>query len=306
MHTFPKRSAAARRLFRHVMPAFVSLGVLPFIACSPPPPAAPPEPPPPVPAPELIAEPPEREPESELEAAPAAGQPGVTGAVRAAVDATDRSEDDRVLDPQRQPDRLLSFFGIAPGMRVAELGAGGGYTTELLARVVGPAGRVYGQNNKFVLERFAAGPWGERLKKPALANVTRVDTEFDAPLPDDARNLDAVLVVLFYHDTVWFGADRKKMNTAVHRALKPGGVYGIVDHSARPGEGLSQTKTLHRIEEAALTKEVQEAGFVLEASADFLRNPEDSRDWNASPSAAAERRGMSDRFVLRFKKPGGA
>lgn len=307
VNTRLKHSAAVRRMLGYLTAACVSFGFLALVACSPPPPAAPPEPLPPVPEPSPIEEPapPEPAPEAQPKAAAAAGEPAISSAVAAAVAAPDRSADDRALDPQRQPDKLLSFFGIAPGMRVAELGAGGGYTTELLARVVGPEGRVYGQNNKFVLERFAEGPWGERLKKSALANVKRVDAEFDAPLPADAVNLDAVLVVLIYHDTVWLGTDRNKMNAAVYRALKPGGVYGIVDHSARPGDGPSQAQTLHRIEEAVVTKEVEAAGFVLDASADFLKNPEDPRDWNASPRAAGERRGKSDRFVLRFKKPEG-
>jgi predicted methyltransferase len=69
------------------------------------------------------------------------------------------------------------------------------------------------------------------------------------------------------------------------------------------GEGLSVVKTLHRIEESVVKAEVTQAGFVLDAEADFLRVPDDTRDWSASPRTAGERRGHSDRFVLRFKKP---
>jgi hypothetical protein len=93
------------------------------------------------------------------------------------------------------------------------------------------------------------------------------------------------------------------MNRAVYDALKPGGIYAIVDHSAKKGAGLSVTQSLHRIEEQVLRSEVEAAGFELAAEADFLRKPEDTRDWNASPSAAGDRRGESDRFVLRFVKP---
>ncbi|MEO8040329.1 MAG: SAM-dependent methyltransferase, partial [Betaproteobacteria bacterium] len=82
-----------------------------------------------------------------------------------------------------------------------------------------------------------------------------------------------------------------------------GGVYVIVDHSARPGAGTSVAETFHRIDEAVVKDEVGAAGFVLDAEADFLRNPADTRDWNDSPRAAGERRGTSDRFVLRFRKP---
>ncbi len=221
----------------------------------------------------------------------------------AVVAAADRSDADRALDAGRHPAEMLAFFDIRPGMRVAELGAGGGYTTELLARTVGPKGRVYGQNPKAVLERFAEKPWSERLAKPVNAPVVRVDREFDDPLPPDAKNLDAVLIVLFYHDTVWLGADRARMNAAVFAALKKGGIYGVIDHSALAGAGTSVTKTLHRIEESSVVAEIEKAGFRLDATADFMRNPADARDWNDSPSAAAERRGTSDRFVLKFKKP---
>ena len=215
----------------------------------------------------------------------------------------DRSEADRALDAGRFPAETLAFFGIRTGMRVAELGAGGGYTTELLARVVGPTGRVYGQNPKFILERFAEKPWSERLTKPVNVPVVRVDREFDDPLPPEAKDLDAVLIVLFYHDTVWLETDRQRMNRAVFAALKSGGIYGVIDHSGRPGTGTTETKSLHRIEESVLVSEVERAGFKLDAAAEFMRNPADARDWNASPTAAGERRGTSDRFVLKFSKP---
>ncbi|MFO0585989.1 MAG: SAM-dependent methyltransferase [Polyangiaceae bacterium] len=228
----------------------------------------------------------------------------IPAAVRAAVDAADRSPDDRALDGGRHPAELLAFFGVAPGQKVAELGAGGGYTTELLARVVGPTGKVWGQNTKFILEKFAEKPWSARLEKPALKGVVvRADREFDDPLPPEATNLDGVFMVLIYHDTVWWKADRAKMLASVFKALKSGGTFGIVDHSGRPGTGMTETETLHRIEEKAVRDEVEKAGFKLAAEASFLKNPADTRDWNDSPRVAAERRGTSDRFVLKFVKP---
>ncbi len=235
--------------------------------------------------------------------APKVGATTVSAAIRAAVDAPDRSEADRALDKGRHPAEILAFFGIQPGMHVADLGAGLGYTTELLARVVGPKGFVYGQNNKFILDRFAETPWSARLEKPAMKNVVRVDREFADPLPPEAHDLDAVVMILFYHDTVWLGTDRARMNAAIFRALKPGGVFAIVDHSAKAGTGISDVQTLHRIDEAALRKEVGAAGFRLAAMSDLLRNPSDSRDWNDSPLAAGERRVTSDRFTLVFVKP---
>jgi predicted methyltransferase len=229
----------------------------------------------------------------------------VQPAIRAIVDAPDRSDDDRKLDAGRQPGEMLAFFGIAPGMKVAELIAGGGYTAEILARAVGPAGVVYGQNNRFVLERFAEKGWAARLAKPIMKNVVRVDRELEDPLPPEAKNLDAVFMVLFYHDTVWQKTDREKMNRAIFAALKPGGVFAVIDHSGRPGTGTGEAQTLHRIEEKVVREELERAGFKLAGEGAFLRNPADARDWNASPRAAAERRGTSDRFVLKLVKPAG-
>jgi predicted methyltransferase len=226
----------------------------------------------------------------------------VPPSIRAIVEAGDRSDQDREIDAGRHPGELLAFAAVAPGMRVAEIVAGGGYTTELLARAVGPTGTVYSENTKFIVDHFAAKPWGERLAKPALKNVVRVVRDLDDPLPPDAKGLDAVFVVLVYHDAVWMGADRDKLNRAVFAALKPGGELVVVDHSAKDGTGLSDVKTLHRIDEHAVIEEVERAGFHLAAEADFLRNASDARDWNDSPKAAAERRGKSDRFVLKFVK----
>jgi predicted methyltransferase len=188
-------------------------------------------------------------------------------------------------------------------MRVAEITAGFGYTTELLARIVGPEGKVYAQNSRFILEKFAEKGWSERLAKPVNKNVVRVDRELDDPLPPDATELDAVINVLFYHDTFWMKTDRARMNSAIFAALKRGGVYGIVDHSGRPRTGASEVQSLHRVEEKVVREEIEKAGFKLAAESAVLRNPNDSMDWNASPRAAGEKRGTSDRFVLKFVKP---
>lgn len=227
----------------------------------------------------------------------------VSKAAKAIVDAKDRLEADRALDAGRHPGELLTFFDVKPGMKVAELFAGGGYTTELLARAVGKRGVVYAENNKFILERFAAKPWAERLARAVAKNVVRVDRELDDPLPPEAKELDAVFSVLIYHDTFWLGADRAKMNAAIFAALKPGGVYAVVDHSGREGSGSSEVQSLHRIEESVVKAEIEQAGFTLAEEGAFLRNPQDSRDWNDSPMAAQGRRGTSDRFVLKFVKP---
>jgi predicted methyltransferase len=219
------------------------------------------------------------------------------------VDAPDRSPEDRALDPGRHPVEMLNFLALTEGMRVAELGAGRGYSTELLARAVGPSGVVYAQNSPSMLKRIGETPWADRLKKPVMANVVRLDRDFDDPLPADVRDLDAVIFLFIYHDTVWMKTDRDRMNHAVYNALKPGGIYVVADHSSRVGAGAGDAETFHRIDQATLEQEVEKAGFRLVGEADFLRNPNDARDWNDSPRAAGDRRGTSDRFILRFIKP---
>ena len=219
------------------------------------------------------------------------------------VAASDRSPEDRALDAGRHPAELLAFLGLRPGMRVAEISAGGGYTTELLARAVAPTGVVYGQNAKLILEKFAEKPWSTRLEKPIMKSVVRVDREFDDPLPPEAKNLDLVIDNLFYHDTVWQKTNRDQMNRAILAALRPGGNYVVIDHSGRSGTGTTEAETLHRIDEQVVVAEVQSAGFKLAEESGFLRNPADTRDWSASPRVAGEKRGTSDRFALKFVKP---
>ena len=226
----------------------------------------------------------------------------VPPAIAAVVAAPDRSADDKAMDAGRHPGETLAFFGVAPGMKVAEIAAGRGYTSELLARAVGDTGKVWSVNNKTFLG-FVGEDWAKRLATPAMKNVVRVDRELDDPLPPDAKDLDLVVDVLNYHDTVWMKVDRDKMNRAIFAALKPGGVYGIIDHNGRAGVGITEVQTNHRIEESTLIADVEKSGFKLQSEAEFLRNPSDTRDWNPSPRAAGERRGTSDRFVLKFVKP---
>jgi predicted methyltransferase len=136
------------------------------------------------------------------------------------------------------------------------------------------------------------------MKAPAMANVVLVVREFDDPVPADVRNLDLITFNFNYHDTAYMGVDRAKMNRAVFDALKRGGVYIVADHSAKPGAGVDATKTLHRIEESLVRKEVEAAGFRLAATGDFLRNPDDPRDTPVFKNPV-----RNDEFVLRFVKP---
>ena len=222
------------------------------------------------------------------------------------VDSPDRSEADRTLDPGRHPKEMLRFLGVRNGMKVLDLGAGPGYTTELIARAVAPGGVVYMQNDPRWLP-FLKDALAERFTHPAMQGVVRADVPFDDPVPPDARDLDLAVMNVIYHDVVNMPVDRARMNKAIFDALRPGGAYIVIDSSAKEGTGLAETKTLHRIDESVVRDEVQSAGFRLESESEFLRNPADARDWNASPPAAekAGKRGTSDRFALRFVKPSG-
>jgi predicted methyltransferase len=230
------------------------------------------------------------------------GAAPVSAAFAALVAAPDRTAADLALDPGRKPAEMLTFLDVRPGMRVADLGAGGGYTTELLARAVGPTGTVYSQNPKGFVSMVGQA-WNARLARPALARVVPVVRDFDEPLPFEAHQLDLVVMNVVYHDTVWLRTDRPRMNRAIFDAVAPGGALVIIDSSAADGGGETAAYELHRIEESLVRAEVTSVGFRLVGTSEFLRNPDDARDWNPAPNEAGARRGTSDRFALRFVKP---
>jgi len=216
---------------------------------------------------------------------------------RAIVASADRSEADRQTDQRRNPELLLAFTGARPGMRVLDMGAGAGYSTELLARAVGSGGTVYAQDSPGVSPR-AKERFDERAKTPAMRNVVRVLQDYDDPVPPGVNDLDLITFFFAYHDTAFMSVDRAKMNRALFGALKPAGALVIADHSALPGAGTSVAKSLHRIEEATLRREIEAAGFRLAAEGDFLRHREDPRD-----SIVFRPQVPVDEFVLRFVRP---
>ena len=209
----------------------------------------------------------------------------------------ERPEDERKLDAGRKPEEVLKFFGVKPGDKVADIMAAGGYYTAILSQVVGDKGVVYSVNNAFI-KGFVKDKLDVRLQNPMFANVKHIDGEMDKlALPTDG-SLDFVLIHLNYHDLVLKNDNRAAMNKAIFAALKPGGVYGIVDHYAKDGSGSEFTESLHRIDKAVEVKEVTDAGFVLAKEGDMLRHPEDPRT-----EGVFKHRGETDRFVLRFEKP---
>jgi predicted methyltransferase len=215
----------------------------------------------------------------------------------AIIAASDRTDADRQTDKRRDPMLLLTFAAPRPGMKVLDMGAGGGYSTELMARAVAPNGVVYGQNAADLGER-AKTRFEARLNTPAGKNIVSLVRPYDDPVPAEARDLDLITFLFYYHDTTYMSVDRAEMNRKLYAALKPGGVLVIADHSARPGDGTSVGKTFHRIEESALRREVEAAGFKLVAQGDFWRHPEDTRDFSIQPPTRPV-----DEFVLKFQKP---
>jgi predicted methyltransferase len=216
----------------------------------------------------------------------------------AIVASPDRSDGDRQADQRRQPARMLAFAGVKPGMKVLDMEANAGYSTELLARAVGPTGVVYAQDSSAVIERFVKDKFDIRAQKPAMKNVVHVVRNFDDPIPPEVSGLDMITFFFAYHDVTYMEVDRAEMNRKMFAALKPGGFLVIADHSARPGDGTTVAKTLHRIEESALRQEIEAAGFKLATEADFLRHPEDPRD-----AAVFRPQIPTDEFVLKYQKP---
>lgn len=259
---------------------------------------------------------------------PLAAQPLSQQQIDAIIAAPDRSQADRTNDLRRKPAPLLAFIDARPGMTALDVSAAGGYTTELLARAIGPTGVVYGQSqprdpnakpppapegnsNPNLPAAAPAGPFrpspqalAERTAKMqqagvAAAPIIALSRPFADPAPGELTGkVDLVTLMFNYHDMGHLGVDRAAMNRGIFAALKPGGHYVIGDHAGRPGTGISEAGTLHRIEEAFLRAEVEKAGFRLEAEGTFLRNPNDPRDKNTPDPPQPK-----DEMVLKFVKP---
>jgi len=273
-----------------------------------------------------------------MQASPPAAPTLTPDRIAQIVASPERSAADRTNDIRRKPEPMLAFIGIRPGMVALDVSAGGGYTTELLARAIGPGGQVYGQspprNPNQAPPRPAAAEGNSRpdLAAPApsapqpaasaplrtsaialaerearlrsanvaAATLVAVPQPFEDPVPAALADgkLDLVTLMFNYHDLGFLGVDRAQMNRAIFRALKPGGLFVVADHAGRPGTGISESGTLHRIEETFLRREVEAAGFKLAAQGLFLRNPGDPRDKNTPEPAQPK-----DEFVLKFVKP---
>ena len=220
----------------------------------------------------------------------------------AAVLASDiRPAEDRARDAARHTAETLAFARVQPGQKIADMIIGGGYFTRIFSAAVGPEGRVVAwQPAEFI--GFQAS-YGESLTEvDALANVDAIRSPIGAP--EFPSGLDLVFTAQNYHDLHLdpFAEDTAaKVNAAVFQALKPGGLYVVIDHHAAAGSDLAAADSLHRIDIEAVKREVTAAGFVLDGESDLLADAADPRTANVfDPSI----RGKTSQFMLRFRKPG--
>ena len=231
-------------------------------------------------------------------ASPVLAQTAPSAAYQSAVADTLRPADEVARDPLRHPAEMLAFAQVRPGQKIADIRPGAGYFTRLFARVVGEGGHVYAFVPNKTAER--ENPRADALVA-AYPNVSRVNGDLDAMTFD--APLDVVFMSQEYHDfhIPRFGVDVTKMNADIFKALKPGGLFVVIDHQAAPGAGNTAVETLHRIEGAQLRREVEAAGFVFDGETSAVANPADDHSLNVFDEAI---RGKTDQFVYRFRKPG--
>jgi predicted methyltransferase len=209
-----------------------------------------------------------------------------------AINSAARTDEDRKSDDKRKPAEFLAFAKVHPGMKVLDLAAGGGTSSALLAAAVAPGGEVWAQSSKPNPKLEA------RMASGKVSNLHADVAPIDNPAAKGMPALDLVVINMNYHDVVNSPVDRTAMNKHVYEALKPGGYFVVIDNSAKAGSGLSATKTLHRIDEAAVVEEVTKAGFKVDDKSDYLRAPSDPREQPFYEMKSAP----DDKFAIRFVK----
>lgn len=218
-----------------------------------------------------------------------------------ALSATTRPADDRARDEVRHTAETLAFARVRPGQRIADMIIGGGYFTRVFSAAVGPGGRVTAwQPAEFIA--FQASYGDSLTAVDALPNVDAIRSPMAAP--DFPAGLDLVFTAQNYHDlhlNIAPADTASRVNAAAFAALKPGGLYVVIDHHAVAGAPMTSADTVHRIDIEAVKREVLAAGFVLDGESDLLSNPADPRTANVFDGSI---RGRTSQFMLRFRKPG--
>lgn len=225
-------------------------------------------------------------------------RPNLQAVHAAAVADSRRLPEEVARDPLRKPVEMLAFARLEPGDAIADVRPEEGYFTRLFAPAVGPTGHVYAvvPNQTAARENAFADAMAATYPNVSRWTGALEEMTFDRPL-------DVVFMGQEYHDFVIprFNVDVARMNAAVYAALKPGGLYVILDHQSAPGSGTSVVGTLHRIEGSALRAQVEAAGFIFDGESTAVANPADDHSLSVFDPAI---RGRSDQFVYRFRKPG--
>jgi predicted methyltransferase len=221
---------------------------------------------------------------------------GVPNYISKAVADPSRPTRDSSRDSLRLPGETLAFAGVKPGMVVAELFPAGGYYTRMISNVVGPKGKVYGIENA----KWDKGEDAKMAAEPGHANVQVQLVKFgEFNLP---QKVDLFWTTQNYHDlhvAEYGNLDIAAFNKHVYDALKPGGIYFVLDHQANPGTDDAQIAKVHRIEKSQVIKEVTAAGFKLVGEGNALHRPEDDHTKGSSDPAV---KSHTDQFMLKFQK----
>lgn len=212
-----------------------------------------------------------------------------------AVASPERTEEMTARDPARRPADMLTLAGVKPGDKVVEFAGFGQYYTIMLSDIVGENGEVHMLDLPYI-GAFAGAASAKFVAEHPNTYYHLIDYN-KVVLPED---VDVVMNVLYYHDLSLGNIDTEVLNRKIYNALKPGGVYFIIDHNAEPGSGTRDTERLHRIDPEVIKREVLAAGFRLAAESDLLRHPEDD---HTGMVFAPGTRGATDRSVLKFVKP---
>lgn len=215
--------------------------------------------------------------------------------IRQAVESPERTIEQKQRDVNRKPAELLTLSGVKPNDRVVEFASFGQYFTTLLSAIVGPKGMVYMYDLPYTEKRA-----GEASRAFAAAHPNSRYELIDYNKLDLPQNIDIVFNVLYYHDLSLNDIDIPKLNARIFKALKPGGIFFVVDHNAAPGTGRRDSKALHRIDPEVIKKEVTAAGFELVTESKLLAHPEDD---HTRMVFAPGMRGLTDQTVLKFRKP---
>ena len=221
---------------------------------------------------------------------------GLPGYVSKAVSDPSRPQTDSARDALRAPGETLAFTGVKPGMIVAELFPAGGYYTRMISDVVGPKGKVYGIENA----KWDKGEDAKMAAEPGHANVSMQLGKFgEFTLP---QKVDIFWTTQNYHDlhvAEYGNLDIAAFNKHVYDALKPGGIYFILDHEANKGTDDAQIAKVHRIEKSRVIQEVTAAGFKLVGEGNALRR---STDDHTKPSSDPAIKSHTDQYMLKFQK----